>query len=115
MKRLITYSGIILLLLTGCVDKSYKGVLSEMLADEELPVQIIIGDPGDILESKGSGALEDSDPTVWEGKTIHIYAFKRDINSDYSVSDKSSLMVSVAFSFLASITFAYICVVRTLV
>ena len=86
MKRLITYSGIILLLLTGCVDKSYKGVLSEMLADEELPVQIIIGDPGDILESKGSGALEDSDPTVWEGKTIHIYAFKRDINSDYSVT-----------------------------
>lgn len=68
----------------GCVDNSYKGIVSEMSADEELPVHIIVGDPGDILESKGTGAMEDGDAAVWKGKTINVFAFKRDLNSNYS-------------------------------
>ena len=59
----------------GCVDNSYKGIVSEMSADEELPVHIIVGDPGDILESKGTGAMEDGDAAVWKGKTINVLAF----------------------------------------
>ena len=75
---------IMALCLASCVDRSYKGIVSEMTADEELPVHIMVGDPGDIVEAKGSGAMEDGDAAVWDGKTIRVYAFKRDLNSDYS-------------------------------
>lgn len=72
------------ILFAGCTDNSYKGIESEMAADEALPVHIVVGDPGDILHSKGSGAMDDEDDAVWEGRTINVFAFKRDLNSDYS-------------------------------
>lgn len=77
------------IMLAGCTDNSYKGIVSEMSADEELPIHIVVGDPGDILQSKGSGPMEDGDDAVWEGKTIHVFAFKRDLNSDYSMVSAS--------------------------
>lgn len=83
------YIGIMALCLTACVDKSYSGIVSEMTADEQLPVHIIVGDPGDILESKGSGAIEDGDQAVWEGRTINVFAFRRDLESDYSMVSAS--------------------------
>ena len=84
MKSKVTYLLISALMAAACTDKSYQGIESEMAADEALPIHIVVGDPGDILESKGSGPVEDTDGAMWEGKTIHVFAFKRDLNSDYA-------------------------------
>lgn len=79
-----------LCLAAGCVDKSYTGIINEMTAgDEDLPVHIVVGDPGDIVEAKGTGAMEDGDAAVWEGKTINVFAFKRSLDSDYSTLSAS--------------------------
>ena len=89
--RIISYISyaLTLICLSACVDKSWEGTVSEMNEDEKLPVHVIVGDPGEILESKGSGPMEDSDPTVWEGKQIRVYAFRREISSDYSTLSAS--------------------------
>ena len=75
--------------LASCTDKSYQGIESDMDTGEELPVHIIVGDADEIVESKGSGAMEDGDSKVWEGKTINVFAFRRDLSSDYSINSAS--------------------------
>ena len=98
MKELKTYIVLLALCLftASCADKSYEGIESEMTGEEEMLVHIIIGDSGDIMmsktpdtHSKGSGPIEDEDVAIWNGKTINIFAFKRDFGTDYSLTSAS--------------------------
>lgn len=75
--------------LASCTDKSYRGAENDMDTGEQLPVHIIVGDAGEIMEAKGSGAMEDGDPQVWEGKTINVFAFRRDLAADFSINSAS--------------------------
>ena len=77
------------LCLAAYTDNSYKGIESEMNTGEQLPVHIIVGDADEIVEAKGSGAMEDDDPQVWEGKTINVFAFRREVTADYSIDAAS--------------------------
>lgn len=79
----------VIICLASCTDNSYKGIESDMDKGEQLPVHIIVGDAGEIVEAKGSGAMEDGDPKVWEGKTINVLAFRRDLKADFGVNAAS--------------------------
>lgn len=82
MEHRLTYIVAIVLLLAGCTDYSYTGIVSELNVEDELPVRAMVGDPGQI-EIKGSGALDDRADDMWMGRTINVYSFRRDIKADY--------------------------------
>lgn len=82
MRHRLSYIFGLMILLAGCTDSSYRGIMSELNTEEELPVRVIVGDPG-YIEVRGTGAMEDDSDSLWNGKTINVYAFRRDLRTDY--------------------------------
>lgn len=77
----------------GCVDDSYRGVIDvDLSVDNEVPVVVTmkIGEPDDIVgesssapASKGTGTVTGKHDLL--GKTIHIYAFNQELQTDFTV------------------------------
>lgn len=67
--------------LHGCHDDSYRG-RGELNTgvDDPIPVLVAIGDPSGNI-SRGTGAIDDSGSLV--GKQVFVYAFNRNMGTDY--------------------------------
>lgn len=74
------------LTLSACTDNSYSGELESFNNAylEKIPVAITIGDPHAVLMTKGSGAKDYDDPSVWDDAEIYVYAFKRDLTTSFA-------------------------------
>ena len=84
-----TYIVFAVLMLAGCVDRSYGGMEDEEIFDdltEPIPVKIHIGSAETIVP-KGSGVI--ADVTEWKGEKFYVYAFSNDMFSTYDVTSKT--------------------------
>ena len=95
MRRLIPYLLLAMLLLTGCLDDSYRGAPENLYGygSQAIPVVVALGDPSGGL-AKGAGAIDNMEQ--WDGKYIYVYAFNRkDLNSfsSYSYARRDKCLV----------------------
>ena len=84
-----------MLLLTGCLDDSYKGAPENMYGygSQSIPVVVALGDPSGGI-AKGAGAIDKMEE--WAGKYIYVYAFNRNDErsfSSYSNSGRDKCLV----------------------
>lgn len=73
---------------TSCADNSYKGYVSiiEEPDEESIPVMISVGNPEfNSSDTRGIGAIDQTDNASWHDAYIYIYSFKRDMATDYSI------------------------------
>ena len=82
MRRLAIYICICMgmtLVMTGCTDNSYKGMMDEVIYEDNslpIPVKIHIGTTESII-SKGDGDIDDL--MSWAGREFRVYAFSKDM------------------------------------
>lgn len=83
MHRLIPYLLTAMLLLSGCLDDSYKGAPENSYGygSQSIPVVVALGDPSGGI-AKGAGAIDKMEQ--WDGKYIYVYAFDRNDHSSYN-------------------------------
>lgn len=79
----ITYLLSALLLLTGCLDDSYRGTPDNLYGygSQEIPVVVALGDPTGGI-AKGSGPIDKVEE--WAGKHIYVYAFNKNVPNSFS-------------------------------
>lgn len=72
-----------LLLLSGCLDDSYRGTPDNLYGygSQEIPVVVALGDPTGGI-AKGAGAIDKMEE--WDGKYIYVYAFNRKALNSFS-------------------------------
>lgn len=80
----------------ACSDDSYRGSADAEWVEEELvPVMVVVGDPDHLIvspetpetpEGKGSGAVDNDSEDAWQDASIYVYAFKRDLQSDFRMT-----------------------------
>ena len=72
-----------LLLLSGCLDDSYRGTPDNLYGygSQEIPVVVALGDPTGGI-AKGAGAIDKMEE--WAGKQIYVYAFNKNVPNSFS-------------------------------
>ena len=95
-----------MLMLFSCTDKSYRGSADTQFSPEESRLVIMSVGNTDNIILKGSGAIENGDYDVWDGKPIYVYAFKRDLMTSFaatSMDDSESCLIDASRDELGSL------------
>lgn len=75
------------LALVSCTDHSYRGMADmDMYGTGAFPVLLSVGPPSNIVNTKGTGAIDVEEQWAWNGSTIYVYAFKKDITASFATT-----------------------------
>ena len=77
------------ILLLSCTDDSYRGTADQDgISSEPMPVMIVVGNPDNVVISRGSGAI-DSNTDEWVDSPIYVYSFRKDLSTSFTATSAS--------------------------